>query len=131
MTINVGVIGLGYWGPNIVRNFCTLPESTLLMGCDLQAERCQKIAALYPSICCTQNVDEVLEHGEIDAIAIATPVHTHHALAKKALTAGKHVLITKPLTDNVVQAEELIALAAEKRLVLQVDHTFIYHPAVE
>jgi predicted dehydrogenase len=131
MTIKMGVIGLGYWGPNLVRNFCTLPESTLVMGCDLQADRCEKIAALYPSIRCTQNVDEVFQHHEIDAIAIATPVHTHYELAKKALAAGKHVLITKPLTDNAAHAEELINLADKKRLVLQVDHTFIYHPAVE
>jgi predicted dehydrogenase len=131
MTIKMGVIGLGYWGPNLVRNFCTLPESTLVMGCDVRADRCEKIAALYPSIRCTQNIDEVFQHQEIDAIAIATPVHTHYGLAKKALAAGKHVLITKPLTDNAAHAEELINLADKKRLVLQVDHTFIYHPAVE
>jgi predicted dehydrogenase len=131
MAIKVGVIGLGYWGPNLVRNFCTLPESTLAMGCDLQADRCEKIAALYPSIRCTQNVDEVFQHREIDAIAVATPVHTHYGLAKKALAAGKHVLITKPLTDNGAHADELINLADKKRLILQVDHTFIYHPAVE
>ena len=131
MAIKVGVIGLGYWGPNLVRNFCTLPESELVTSCDLQADRCEKIAALYPSIRCTQNVDEVFQHHEIDAIAIATPVHTHYELAKKALAAGKHVLITKPLTDNAAHAEELINLADKKRLVLQVDHTFIYHPAVE
>ena len=131
MTIKMGVIGLGYWGPNLVRNFCTLPESTLVMGCDLQADRCEKIAALYPSIRCTQNIEDVFDHREIDAIAIATPVHTRYGLAKKALAAGKHVLITKPLTDNAAHAEELINLADKKRLVLQVDHTFIYHPAVE
>ena len=131
MAIKVGVIGLGYWGPNLVRNFCTLPESELVTGCDLQADRCEKIAALYPSIRCTQNIEDVFDHPEIDAIAIATPVHTHYGLAKKALAAGKHVLITKPLTDNAAHAEELINLADKKRLVLQVDHTFIYHPAVE
>src|SRR5438552_1312666 len=89
MAIKVGVIGLGYWGPNLVRNFCTLPESELVTGCDLQADRCEKIAALYPSIRCTQNVDEVFQHHEIDAIAIATPVHTHYELAKTALAAGQ------------------------------------------
>jgi predicted dehydrogenase len=131
MTIKMGVIGLGYWGPNLVRNFCTLPESTLVMGCDVQADRCEKIAALYPSIRCTQNAEDVFDHRDIDAIAIATPVHTHYGLAKKALAAGKHVLITKPLTANAAHADELINLADKKRLVLQVDHTFIYHPAVE
>ena len=131
MSIKVAVIGLGYWGPNLVRNFCTLPESTIIMACDLQAARCEKIAALYPSVRCTQTVEQVLEHREVDAIAIATPVHTHYELAKKALLAGKHVLVTKPLTDKTALAEELISIAEEKRLVLQVDHTFIYHPAVE
>jgi predicted dehydrogenase len=131
MAIKVAVIGLGYWGPNLVRNFCTFPEATITMACDLQTARCQKIAALYPSILCTQNIDEVLERQEVDAVAIATPVHTHYGLVKKALLAGKHVLVTKPLTDKTTQAEELISLAAQKGLVLQVDHTFIYHPAVE
>src|SRR5205809_6898762 len=106
MTTKMGVIGLGYWGPNLVRNFCTLPESTLGMGCDVQADRCEKIAALYPSINCTQNMEDVLDHPEIDAIAIATHVHTHYGLAKKALAAGKHVLITKTLTDNRTHGEK-------------------------
>ena len=131
MAIKVGVIGLGYWGPNLVRNFCTLPGSELVTGCDLQVERCQKIASLYPSIRFTQNVQEVFESKEINAVAIATPVRTHYPLVKQALAAGKHVLITKPLTDNAAHAEELINLADKKRLILQVDHTFIYHPAVE
>jgi len=131
MAIKVGVIGLGYWGPNLVRNFCTLPESELVTGCDLQVERCQKIASLYPSIRFTQNVQEIFESKEINAVAIATPVRTHYPLVKQALAAGKHVLITKPLTDNAAHAEELINLADKKRLILQVDHTFIYHPAVE
>src|SRR5437773_2123066 len=131
MAIKVGVIGLGYWGPNLVRNFCTLPGSELVTGCDLQVERCQKIASLYPSIRFTQNVQEVFESKEINAVAIATPVRTHYPLVKQALAAGQHVLITKPLTDNAAHAEELINLADKKRLILQVDHTFIYHPAVE
>ena len=131
MTIKMGVIGLGYWGPNLVRNFCTLLESTLVMGCDVQVERCQKIAFVYPSIRFTQNVQEVFESKEINAVAIATPVRTHYPLVKQALAAGKHVLITKPFTDNIAHAEELISLAEQKGLVLQVDHTFIYHPAVE
>jgi predicted dehydrogenase len=131
MAIKVGVIGLGYWGPNLVRNFCTVAESAVVLACDLQAERCQKIAALYPSIRCTQHVEDVLGHPDINAIAIATPVHTHYPLAKKALNAGKHVLVTKPLTDSLPHAAELISLADKKGLVLQVDHTFIYHPAVE
>lgn len=131
MVINAAVIGLGYWGPNLVRNFSASPESAVVMGCDLQANRCDKITGLYPSIRCTQKVDEIFERRDVDAVVIATPVQTHYSLVKNALTAGKHVLVTKPLTDNIAHAEELTELAEKNRLVLQVDHTFIYHPAVE
>ena len=131
MTINVGVIGLGYWGPNIVRNIHTEPESKLVICCDINAGRCQKMAQLYPGIELTQEMEDVFGHAELEAVAIATPVNTHYALVKQALTRGKHVLVTKPLTSDIGQAQELVDLADEKRLVLLVDHTFIYHPAVE
>ena len=131
MPIGVGIVGLGYWGPNLVRNFYGHPKSKVVICCDLSEERCQKIARFYPSSACTQQVEDVLSHPEVEAIAIATPVHTHYALAKEALHTGKHVLVTKPLTSDVAQAQELVDLAEEKGLVLQVDHTFIYHPAVE
>jgi predicted dehydrogenase len=131
MIITIGVIGLGYWGPNLVRNFFSTPESNVVICCDTRQERCRKIAALYPGIEYTQRADEVLTHPEVEAVAIATPVCTHYTLAKQALHAGKHVLVTKPLTSDVAQAQELVDLADEKGLVLQVDHTFIYHPAVE
>jgi len=130
MRINVGVIGLGYWGPNLVRNFFSAPESQVVICCDVRQERCQKIAALYPGIEYTRRADEVLTHSKVDAVAIVTPVCTHYSLVKEALHAGKHVLVTKPLTNDVAQAQELVDLAEEKGLVLQVDHTFIYHPAV-
>jgi predicted dehydrogenase len=123
-------VGLGYWGPNLVRNFVGAGESRLVSCCDVRQERCQKLAALYPGIEYTRRADDVLNHPEVDAVAIVTPVCTHYSLAKQALDAGKHVLVTKPLTNDVAQAEELVDLAEEKGLILQVDHTFIYHPAV-
>jgi predicted dehydrogenase len=131
MTINVGVIGLGYWGPNLVRNLCTAPDSRVIMCCDLNAERGEKIALAYPGVTFTQETAKVLGHPMVQAVLIATPVHTHYALVKQALEAGKHVLVTKPLTSDVAQAQELVALADAKDLILMVDHTFIYHPAVE
>jgi predicted dehydrogenase len=131
MPIGVGIVGLGYWGPNLVRNFYTIPESNVAICGDIREERCQKIARLYPDTEYTQLVEDVLSHPEVEAVAIATPVHTHYALVKQALHAGKHVLVTKPLTSDVAQAQELVDLAEEKGLILQVDHTFIYHPAVE
>jgi predicted dehydrogenase len=131
MPIRVGIVGLGYWGPYLVRNFFSTAESQVLICCDVRQERCQKIAALYPGIEYTRWAEEVLTHPEVDAVAIVTPVCTHYSLAKQALRAGKHVLVTKPLTNDVAQAQELVDLAEEKGLILQVDHTFIYHPAVE
>jgi predicted dehydrogenase len=131
MPLKIGIVGLGYWGPNLVRNFSSIPESKVAICCDIREERCQKIAGLYPGTECTQRMEDVFRHPEVEAVAIATPVCTHYALVKQALHAGKHVLVSKPLTSDVAQAEELVELAEEKGLVLQVDHTFIYHPAVE
>jgi predicted dehydrogenase len=101
------------------------------MACDLQADRCRKLAVQYPNIEFSQSVRDVFDHPDINAIVIATPVQTHHALVKEALLARKHVLVTKPITDNLAQAHELVELADKMNVVLQVDHTFIYHPAGE
>jgi predicted dehydrogenase len=131
LVVKVGVIGLGYWGPNLVRNFNAADDSQLVVCCDIQAERCQKLAAQYSHVKFSQNIRDVIEHPEINAVVVATPVHTHYPLVKQALSAGKHVLVTKPITDNLAQAEELVELAEKMKLVLQVDHTFIYHPAIE
>jgi predicted dehydrogenase len=131
LDIGVGVVGLGYWGPNLVRNFNSVSDSKVVIACDLQADRCRKLAVQYPNIECSQNVRDVFNHPDVNAIVIATPVQTHHALAKEALLARKHVLVTKPITDNLAQAQELVELADKMKVVLQVDHTFIYHPAVE
>jgi len=131
MAIKIGIVGLGYWGPNLVRNFYAAREAHVVICGDISAERCSKVATLYPGIEYTQKTDDIFSHPEVQAVAIATPVHTHYRLVKQALDAGKHVLITKPLTNDVAEAQELADLADERGLVLQVDHTFIYHSAVE
>ena len=131
MDVRVGVIGLGYWGPNLVRNFNASPDSRVVICSDVLPERCRKLAVQHANIHFSQNAREVIDHPEVDAVVIATPVHTHHALAKEAILAGKHVLVTKPISDNLAQAQELVDLADKMKVILQVDHTFIYHPAVE
>ena len=131
MPINVGIIGLGYWGPNFLRNFVTAEDSKVIICCDIKPDRCKKFATLYPGIEFTQNSDEVISNPKIEAVAIATPAYTHYSLVKHALRSGKHVLVSKPLTNDLTQAQELVMQSDEKDLILQVDHTFIYHPAVE
>lgn len=129
--IGAAVIGMGYWGPNLARNFATADGCALAMCCDKDRRRLEKIGRQYPAATMTDNIAEVLENKKVDIVSIATPVHTHYALAKQALTAGKHVLVEKPLTGSVAEAEELVDLAKKNGRVLMVDHTFIYHPAVE
>ena len=128
--LRIGVIGCGYWGPNIVRNFSTANGSEVIMVCDMNQQSLKKIKKAYPQINVTTNVDELIKNSEVDAIAIATPVFTHHELAKKALEAGKSVFMEKPFTYTVAEAEDLIELAAKKHLKLMVDHTFLYTGSV-
>ncbi len=127
----IGVIGYGYWGPNLVRNFAETPGAAVTWCSDMREERRALVARRYPGIRATGDVDEMLRDPELDAVAIATPVHTHFALAKKALLAGKHVLVEKPMTASVAESEELVALAERQGRVLMVDHTFVYTGAVE
>lgn len=129
--INVGIIGYGYWGPNLVRNFSSLNNCRVAMVSDFRAERLEVVSKLYPAIKVTTQPDEIFSAPSIDAVVIATPVFTHHALAKKALEAGKHVLIEKPMTATVKEAEELMNLAAQRSQLLMVDHTFLYTGAVK
>lgn len=129
-TIRMAVIGLGYWGPNLVRNFSAAEGATLRMCCDLDEKRFRKLAPHYGNTQFLTNVDDVINSPEVDAVAIATPVRTHYELAKRALEAGKHVLVEKPLTMRVDHAEELVALAKKKGLVLMVDHVFVFSPPV-
>ena len=128
--IRVAVVGLGYWGPNLARNFNASSRTVLHAICDLNESRMATLAASYPKAKICRDFKEVLLDPEVDAVAIATPVRTHCELAKAALSAGKHVLVEKPMTHSVETAEELVALAKEKGLVCMVDHVFIYSPAI-
>jgi predicted dehydrogenase len=128
--LRIGVVGYGYWGPNIVRNFSTANGSEVTMVCDMNQQTLKKVKKAYPQISVTDNIDELIKSPDVDAIAIATPVFTHHDLAKKALEAGKSIFLEKPFTYTVAEAEDLVELAAKKNLKLMVDHTFLYTGAV-
>jgi predicted dehydrogenase len=128
--LRVGIIGLGYWGPNLLRNFRTAEGATVRMCCDLDSRRFRPAAGHYGGIDFTTSATELIESPAIDAVAIATPVHTHYELARQALNAGKSVWVEKPLSMQADHAAELVALADRKGLVLQVDHVFVYAPAV-
>lgn len=128
--IRVGVIGYGYWGPNLVRNFMAAPGSAVVSVCDQREERLAPLRKLYPGMGTCSRAEALIQNPDIDAVVIATPVSSHYELASAALRAGKHVLVEKPLAGNSQQARELIALAAANKLVLMVDHTFVYTDAV-
>ena len=128
--IRIGVIGYGYWGPNLVRNFFETPGMQVACVSDLRADRLALVHSRYPSIRTTQDFRELIEDPSIDAVAIATPVSTHYDLALRALQEGKHVLVEKPLASNTEQVQHLMDLAQKRNLVLMVDHTFVYTGAV-
>jgi predicted dehydrogenase len=128
--IRVAVVGVGYWGPNLARNFNSAEASELYALCDLDESRLAAVNRNYPAAAAFRNVQEALSDADVDAVAIATPVHTHYGLAKAALEAGKHVLVEKPLTDSVATAEELVRMSESKGLVLMVDHVFVYSSPV-
>ena len=128
--INVGVIGYGYWGPNIVRNFSSIEGAEVRSICDRNEQSLNRARKMYPNIPATQNCEEVLNATNIDAVAVITPVSTHYELAKRALENGKHVFVEKPFTATIAQAEQLIELAERKKLTIMVDHTFIFTGAV-
>lgn len=127
---SVGVIGCGYWGPNLIRNFVSYPGTELIWACDLDKGRVEKALSAYPGVRRTDNLSEVLYDDSVDAIAIATPVHTHFSIARACLKRGKHVLVEKPLASEVSQGEELVQLARENNLQIMCDHTFCYTPGV-
>ncbi len=129
--INIGIIGYGYWGPNLVRNFFAAKDCCIRAVADSRPERLESLRRSFPGITGVRKSDDVILDPQIDAVVIATPVSTHFALARKALRNGKHVLVEKPLTSSVLEAELLISLAAQKNLLLMVDHTFLYTGAVE
>jgi predicted dehydrogenase len=128
--IQVGVIGYGYWGPNIVRNFNSLDESKVVVVCDLNEGSLKKVKKAYPDLKVTTKCDELICSPDVDVVAIVTPVFTHFELAQKALKMGKHILVEKPFTYTTAQAEELIELAEKKKLKIVVDHTFLFTGAV-
>src|SRR4051794_17150972 len=129
-TIKFGVIGYGYWGPNVVRNLDQLEQVDLMGVCDLSSSARQRVQKAHPGVSVTSDPNDLLKSSDIDAIAVVTPVWTHYELAKAALEHGKHVFVEKPFTSNSVQAEELIELAAKKNLQIMVDHTFLFTGAV-
>jgi predicted dehydrogenase len=128
--IKVGVIGYGYWGPNLVRNFMEAPGSTVAAVCDLRPERLAHLQVRYPAINPVSDCEVLFNDPSLDAIVIATPVSTHFDLAMSALKADKHVLVEKPLASNSEQSLQLIDEAARRHKVLMVDHTFVYTSAV-
>jgi len=128
--INVAVVGCGYWGPNLIRNFSQIELANLYCICDIDKSKMAPILKTYPTVRMTTNYKDILDAPDVDAIAIALPVAMHFSVAKEALLANKHVLIEKPMTSTVEEAEELITIAQRKKRVLMVDHTFEYSEAV-
>ncbi|MDO8521791.1 MAG: Gfo/Idh/MocA family oxidoreductase [bacterium] len=129
--MKIGVIGYGYWGPNVLRNMIAHTDAHVSVVADQNMERLAVLKKTYPAIQTTTDALDIINSKDIDAIVIATPVHTHHPLARAALLAGKHVLVEKPLAGSLQDAEDLVALAEEKHRVLMVDHTFLYTGAVQ
>ena len=128
--IRVGVIGYGYWGPNVVRNFQAIDRVKVISVCDTNQDAIKRVQKAYPNLKVFSKPDDVLTSSDIDIIAIVTPVFTHFDLAKKALENGKHIFVEKPFTSTVAQAEKLIELAGKKNLRIVVDHTFLFTGAV-
>ena len=128
--IKVGLIGFGYWGPNLARNFHHNPFMELTAISDFSEDRLKTAARFYPQAKLYRQADDIINNNGVDVVAIATPVSTHYPLAKKTFQSGKHVWLEKPMTETVAQSEELIDLAAKLNKKLQVDHTFVYTGAV-
>ena len=128
--LNVAVVGVGYWGPNMIRNFFAHPQTNVKTCCDLKEERLKFIQNSFPAVAVTNDYNTILKDAEIDLVVVCTPVFTHYEIAKAALNAGKHVLIEKPMTSTSAQSEELVELAEKKGLKVFVDHTFLFTGAV-
>ena len=128
--IGVAVVGAGYWGPNLIRNFATCPLTNLIAVCDSDVGRLHNVLAAYPSVDGIADIDALLERDDVEAVAIATPVGTHTSIGLAALAAGKHVLIEKPLAPSVREAQSLVSAAKEAARTLMVDHTFVFSSAV-
>ncbi len=129
-SLNIGVVGCGYWGPNLIRNFNALPDSKISAICDKDAKRLAHMQKLYPEAMITEHFVDFVKDEKLDAVAIATPVHTHYRFAKASLLAGKHTYIEKPMAASVAECEELVELAKKLNLTLFIGHTFIYSAPV-
>lgn len=128
--INIGIIGYGYWGPNLVRNFAELSRATVAAVCDLDTKKLELVQRRYPAVKTTTDFQDLLKDPSIDAIAVATPVSTHFELGMAVLKAGKHLWLEKPMTETSLQARKLVDEANRRKRVLIVDHTFIYTGAI-
>ncbi|MCW5554711.1 MAG: Gfo/Idh/MocA family oxidoreductase [Verrucomicrobiae bacterium] len=128
--IRAGVVGCGYWGPNLIRNLRQSPDCQLKIICDASEQRLRHMQRLHPDVATTSSFEKLLKDPELDAVVIATPVRFHFDMAKACLNAGKHVFIEKPMARTVAEGEELVALAESQGLVLMVGHTFLFSPAV-
>ena len=128
--LRVAVVGAGYWGPNLARNFRASPEWELAAICDVDRMRAQRLAELFGNVAVVTDLDELLTDPNLDAVAVATPAHTHHPVVMSALRAGKHVVVEKPLADSRARGLELVREADERGLILMADHTYCYTPAV-
>jgi len=131
MPVGVAVVGCGYWGPNLVRNFWESDATELRWVCDLVPERLVNIQRRYPAVKLTERIEDVLADPQVEGVCIATPSHTHYELARQVLESGRHVLVEKPLCDSSDKARRLMDLAEQRGKVLMVDHTFLYNPAVQ
>lgn len=128
--IKIGVVGCGYWGPNLIRNFRSLPDCNLKLICDLNEQRLAHLKSLYPEVQGTTDYRHLLNGAGLDAVVIATAVNTHYPMARASLLAGKHTMIEKPMACSSAECQELIAIAQKRGLVLMTGHTFLYSPAV-
>jgi predicted dehydrogenase len=131
LTVTVGVVGLGYWGPNLARNFDRLPGAELRWICDASGDALARWGPQFPGVRTSGDLDELLADDGLDAVVVATPVPTHAALARRVLEAGKHCFVEKPLAQSVADAEEVVVAAREAGRVLMVGHLLEYHPGVE
>src|SRR5262245_60991833 len=128
--VRVGIVGLGYWGPNLTRNLASIPGVKLTAVCDRDGERLDRVQTQFATVYATREVDELLGGQPLDAVVIATPIKTHYSLARKALERGLHTFVEKPLATSPRECEALVRLAEAKGVVLFVGHTFLYSPAV-
>jgi predicted dehydrogenase len=129
-TVNVGVVGLGYWGPNLLRVLADMDGVEVTWMCDRDSERLERLARRYPAVRCGRSVEDLLDDPSLHAILIATPVSTHFELAARSLAAGKHTFVEKPLAPSSAEAQDLLLLAASRQMALMCGHTFLYSPPV-